>query len=406
MEKAAEICGTNSQKGEGQKMNKNERMLLLQNAESLPGLIADLKANGAEPWMFDWAMRSYLDMQSRKRAVPLKGVFELTPFCNLDCKMCYVHLDAQQLCGQKILRAEAWEKIMSQAIDAGMIYATLTGGECLTHPDFERLYRFLYERSVRIVVLTNAVLLDKQKIEFFRKYPPFAIQATLYGADEEMYERVTGKREFTRVTDNIRNAVEAGLMVNITVTPNIYLTKAENEKVIRCAAQLAGTFRVNSGLITPRSRTQRDVDFSDLSTEDYIDFIKLELSLKGDLPPSECENELPPVGSTSSADVPKGLRCAGGRSTFNVTWEGEMVPCNRLTHINAKPLTDGFVNSWQKIHTGVMEYLLPVECENCAYRFAAKGCAAGHSDAGPGHASPFQCEWCRAMVENGLAKTV
>ena len=58
--------------------------------------------------------------------------------------MCYVHLNAEQLKGQKLLSAEQWEKIMSEAIEAGMLYASLTGGECLASPNFDRLYLYLH----------------------------------------------------------------------------------------------------------------------------------------------------------------------------------------------------------------------------------------------------------------------
>lgn len=29
---------------------------------------------------------------ARENDTPISGYFELTPLCNLDCKMCYVHL--------------------------------------------------------------------------------------------------------------------------------------------------------------------------------------------------------------------------------------------------------------------------------------------------------------------------
>lgn len=385
-------------------MNKVKFLQAVQSSKSLPELIMKLKTEDVDSVYYDRAMRMFLDSRARERAVPLKGVFELTPFCNLDCKMCYVHLNAVQMRGCSLLRAEKWEKVMAQAVEAGMMYATLTGGECLTHPDFERLYLFLHKHSVQISVLTNAVLLDEEKIEFFKKNPPLSVQATLYGANEDMYERVTGKREFNRVLNNLRRANEALLPLNLTVTPNRCLTKEENEEVIHLAASFGTMFRVNSGLITPRSQTERDKGFADFKVDDYIDFFKLEMELKGDLPPEECETDLPPVGSNTDGKAPKGLRCGGGRSVFNVTWEGKMIPCNRLTHINAEPLKEGFAASWQKIHEQVMNYILPVECESCAYRSAAKGCAAGHMDAKQGHASPEQCKWCRAMVRSGLAR--
>ena len=39
--------------------------------------------------------REFLAMiqeRTREADIPYSGSFELTPLCNLDCKMCYVHL--------------------------------------------------------------------------------------------------------------------------------------------------------------------------------------------------------------------------------------------------------------------------------------------------------------------------
>ncbi len=384
-------------------MDRIEILKAVQTAKSLPSLILTLKSGGADPLHFDWAARMFLDSRARERAEPLKGTFELTPLCNFSCKMCYVHLSPEQIKGRKLLTAAEWESIMAQAVDSGMIFAALTGGECLMHPDFERLYLFLYNKSVRVTVLTNGELLNEDKIEFLSKYPPFCIQLTLYGASEEMYERVTGRRAFEKVVRNIRLACEAHLPLRLSVTPNNSLTKEENMEVIRLASTFPAVFQVSGGLMEPRAETERNQGFSDLNTEDYIDFFMLEKSLRGEALPEECEVALPPVNASENG-APRGLRCGGARSSFNVTWGGRMVPCNRLTHISAEPLKDGFAAAWQKIHNGVTDYLLPAECEGCVYANAAKGCAAEHN--GTGHASPQQCEWCRAIVRSGLAKLI
>ena len=83
------------------------------------------------------AVRKYLGFKAREKNTPISGSFELTPLCNLDCKMCYVHLNKAQMQGAKLLTVEQWQDIMQQAIDHGMMYARLTGGECLTYPGFK-----------------------------------------------------------------------------------------------------------------------------------------------------------------------------------------------------------------------------------------------------------------------------
>ena len=97
----------------------------------------------------------FLDDKDREKGVPVHGQFELTPLCNFSCKMCYVHLDADQLSGRRVLSTDAWKGLMRQAWEAGMLHASLTGGECLTYPGFDELFLYLQSLGCTISVLTN-----------------------------------------------------------------------------------------------------------------------------------------------------------------------------------------------------------------------------------------------------------
>ena len=139
----------------------------------------------------------YLDTKARIQGVPIHGQFELTPLCNFNCKMCYVHLTKEQMLERPLLTVDQWEGIIHQAWEAGMIRATLTGGECLTYPGFKDIYLYLQNLGCEVSVLTNGYFIDEEWIDFFQKNKPQEIQITLYGQNEEVYERVTGIRGFT-----------------------------------------------------------------------------------------------------------------------------------------------------------------------------------------------------------------
>ena len=53
-------------------------------------------------------------------AIPISGTFELTPRCNFDCRMCYVHLKEKEIpqYGRE-LRAKEWIHIADEAREAG-----------------------------------------------------------------------------------------------------------------------------------------------------------------------------------------------------------------------------------------------------------------------------------------------
>ena len=53
-----------------------------------------------------------LELKAYQECIPLKGTFELTARCNMNCKMCYVHLSQEEI--QKIgreLTNEEWLRI-------------------------------------------------------------------------------------------------------------------------------------------------------------------------------------------------------------------------------------------------------------------------------------------------------
>ncbi|MFR2769413.1 MAG: radical SAM protein [Thomasclavelia sp.] len=74
-------------------------------------------------------------------AIPISGTFELTPRCNFNCKMCYVHLLEKDIPKYgKELSAKKWIDIAKQAKEAGTTWLCITGGEPLLHPEFEEIY--------------------------------------------------------------------------------------------------------------------------------------------------------------------------------------------------------------------------------------------------------------------------
>lgn len=366
---------------------------------SLSELLARLEQEGIRDHRRYEAVRSYLSFRAREEGIPISGSFELTPLCNLNCKMCYVHLTRAQLAQTPLLRAPQWEELMQQAIDAGMLYAKLTGGECLTHPDFRRLYLFLRGRGVETGLLTNGVLLDADTVSFLKDAPPASIQITLYGADEDTYERVTGQRVFSVVTENIRQLQACGLPVSIAVTPNAYMT--DGEEILRLVHGMGLNPRINFGLMTPRTETGRVRADAELDT--YIRLFRLNRTLSGASPATPCEEaDLPQPGS-GNGNHPCGVLCGAGRNSFSIAWNGDMRPCNTFPQIKENARTLGFAEAWRRIHEKALCFPRPAECESCAYQARCGCCVAEHASGAPiGHANAAVCERVRRMTAEGL----
>ena len=367
---------------------------------SLAALLEQLDRQGITDHRRYHAVRTYLNFKARETATPVSGSFELTPLCNLDCKMCYVHLKRQQMADSGLLDTDTWKHLMKQAVDAGMMFAQLTGGECLTYPGFSELYLFLQEAGIETRILSNGILMDAAMVDFLKENPPALIQITLYGASEDGYERVTGHRVFSKVMENILRIRDAGLPLTIGITPNAYME--DGEQVIRLLHSRGLHFRINSGLMAPREETGRKK--TDTGVEEYIRLIKLQRELEGAAAFEYCgEDSLPEPGGDGKAEF--GVTCGAGRSSFCISWDGLLRPCNTFPVISENVLNIPFYEGWKRINEQVRRIPLPVECTGCKYSPHCKHCVSEHAaDAPIGHASPAVCSWIRKMAAEGIFK--
>lgn len=376
-------------------------MLQEQMPRSLAQLMAQLRAEGVPKWQYHRRIMRYFDFKSREKGIPFTGTFELTPLCNLDCRMCYVHLTREQMGGARLLEPAVWKDLMDQAIDAGMRKARLTGGECLTYPGFDELYLHLQSRGVEVMVLTNGVLLDEARTAFFQKHPPCEIQVTLYGSDEDAYERVTGRRMFRRVWENVNRANRAQLPLTIAITPSQFMER-DADALLDRAEELGLPYNINFGLFDPREETGRQPGESmDASLDLYIHLYKRKRAHQGIALTPVDERELP--SPSTASDPRKGVRCAAGRSMFEIDWTGTMYGCTNLRGVRARPLETGFAAAWQVVHTGVQEVIIPSECGSCVYAPICVVCPAAHEQNGSAaHCNPVYCKRVQRMVAEGL----
>lgn len=333
---------------------------------------------------------------------PIIGLFELTGRCNFDCKMCYVHTKSNAEFLKTEKSGDWWIEQMDAACDNGMLFATLTGGECFLHPDFQRIYTHLRQRGVYVDVKTNGLLLTQKNIEFLKKDPPFEIQLTVYGADEDGYEKVTGVRAFHQVEESIKRVIDAGLNIKISITPNSY-APGETEKIIDYVKGLKIPYGITETLLTTFDDTSpRLISEKNVEIEERIRFLR---KRKGVATQPIPEEELPPFGGKQTQQV-RGLKCSAGRVAFAISYDGQMRPCGMLHHLRVPLETaEDFTTAWNQMKEIGKTFLLPVECEGCAYIKACQSCPVVRSGkAGNGHCDPAVCEMTRKLVAAGVRK--
>ena len=168
-------------------------------------------------------LTEFLHRKASITSTPISGTFELSPLCNMDCKMCYIKMSKEKQESIARLRTkEEWIELAQKAKDKGMLFLLLTGGEPFLVKDFKELYIELHKMGFCISINSNGTMIDEDVIEWLKHYPPMRINMTLYGASNETYGRLCNNpKGFMQVTKAISLLKENNIQVklNCSVTP-------------------------------------------------------------------------------------------------------------------------------------------------------------------------------------------
>lgn len=213
-------------------------------------------------------LTQYLFDRASRTLTPLSGTFELSPVCNLACKMCYVRKTPAEVAAspRPPVGLIQWLSIAEQARDAGMLYLLLTGGEPFLWQDFWPLYERLSTMGFLISINSNGTLLDEARVARLAEHPPTRINITLYGAGNETYEALCGRSGmFDRVDRAITLLRQAGILVklNCSLTPH---NACDLERIVSYAAERDLILEVNTYMFPPLRRDPAMVGRNDRFT--------------------------------------------------------------------------------------------------------------------------------------------
>ncbi|MBQ3504436.1 MAG: radical SAM protein [Oscillospiraceae bacterium] len=339
-------------------------------------------------------------ISAKEKNVPMTVHFELTPRCNLDCKMCYIHNAESNALKDKELSREEWKRVFDEAYDCGMMFATLSGGECLLRTDFKELYLHLWKKRVFITVMTNGTMVNGDILGFFQKYPPADVQISLYGSSEENYLRVTGHRGFEKAVTAIRGFTELKIPVHVAVTPSRYM----GDDVINIhRLSKENNFWCNpSEFYLANKRDESEKDDCELTIDEIVTLSKERALLSGPLKPVSFS--LPHCGGDCTL-APKGTICSAGKCAVSVSWDGTMNPCSMLPIGNVSVRGASYADAWERTKEAAEEILLGMECVGCPYDKLCPKCPAMRlTGLYTGHCNPKVCEVTRRLVAAGVKK--
>lgn len=320
-----------------------------------------------------------LQQRADENFVPLGGTIELLPLCNMDCKMCYVRKTKAEMDREgRMLSCDQWLDIARQAIDEGLLFLLLTGGEPLIYPEFKRLYSTLAQKGVVLTVNTNGTLIDEEWADFFAANGCRRLNITLYGKDDRTYgELCNNPRGFTQVMNACRllkqRNVPFRLTCSVTPTnadqlPELFAIARQFDVPLYAAAYMfpgsrRGVCAEEQYRMTPEecARTTFWIHHLEFPEDDMVQVAKQALAKLMD-PPRHYRG--------------KGFNCHAGRSGFWINWKGELSPCGMFSEPMVDLHTHSFRDGWKHIVDTTQEMAFCEDCKSCRIQNLCSVCPA------------------------------
>lgn len=335
-------------------------------------------------------LTEYLFRKAAVTKTPLSVAFELTPVCNMACRMCYVRMDRKtQESIAPLHTCKEWLDLALEAREHGLLYILLTGGEPLVHPEFREIVSGLHRMGFIVSVNSNGTLIDENTIEWLKQTPPSRFNITLYGASDQTYERLCGKKDgFTRVTKGIHLLQDAGIAVKINVSLTPY-NAGDLEGIFSYCNENGLLIQATSYMFPPLRRDQSSVGQNERFTPEEAAYYsaKIESLLNGKEAFLKRVEEKDLIVLSSDLDESctpdcdgegEGLHCRAGKCTAWVTWNGKMNLCGMIPPNDDTPnaFETGYMNAWKQVTEKTAAIRLPAACRECSLKNECKACAA------------------------------
>ena len=154
---------------------------------------------------------SYFNQISCEKNKLVSVVIELLTQCNVFCKHCYL---AEH--NNKGLTTETVKRLLHDLRSVGVIDVTFTGGEIFLRKDIFEIIEEARKLYMRVFLLSNATLIDKEKAFQLKKLHIAQFSTTVFSLKPEIHDLITGVRGSHKKTlMGIQALKENNVAVNI-----------------------------------------------------------------------------------------------------------------------------------------------------------------------------------------------
>ena len=162
---------------------------------------------------------------------------DITQACTERCIHCYIP-EYNPL----FLPFEKIKEIIDEFRQMGGLELTLSGGECMLHPDFEKIVRYAREKDLIVGILSNLTLCDDKMIKLLAETES-TVQVSLYSMDPAIHDSITkrpGSHLATKTAIEKLRAAHIPCRISCpTMKPNFkgYLDVIEYARSLKMSAQ-------------------------------------------------------------------------------------------------------------------------------------------------------------------------
>lgn len=328
---------------------------------------------------------------SLKTPPPFLVSFSITQECNLKCKHCYSE-SAEGIAKNELDTLQA-KNLIEEIAAMGVRLLIMDGGEPLKRPDFIELVRFATSKGLRVVVGTNATLIDEAKAKEMIDAGVMAVQISVDGSTAKTHDWFRGvEGSFEQAMNGAKTCKNEGLPFQFGATirkgtlselPQILelaLSTGANAAELFDLVQVQRVKREIPDEVLTKEQRKEAMEWLAQRQENYPLIIRtpgctmypLILKSKNILPkhfPPQMLQRIPYYERGCAAGMPNGY--------LTILPNGDIIPCMLLQVVIGNVKTDNLADIWDNSKVlGQLRNrdLLKSECGKCEHKKTCSGC--------------------------------
>lgn len=328
-------------------------------------------------------IEKHLVMKATQARIPISAAFELTPCCNLQCKMCFISMKPETVKLNGGLKdMDFWLRIARELKDLGTLFILLTGGEPMIYPHFRELYRELKKMGFIITLNTNGTCITENIAIMFSEYPPRRVNVTLYGAGSDTYRKLCGRESgFEQCMNGIRLLHRYGIDTKMNVSV-VKENMHEFDEILSVADSFGIPVEVNTYMYPFSHQLRGECGATDARLDSETcakyDLRYWKHKYKEDFI-SVMKETLSNVDKAKPFDGDIAIYCRAGRSSAWINWRGMMTPCVMMEEPCADLERNSSGEAWQEIVKQVSGLPVYDDCRGCKLKGLCQVCYASAS---------------------------